>query len=460
MNNDIEKAVTDLRISSTKYARNERYYNGDHDLAFATEKFVNAFGTLFREFALNLCPVVCDAIKDKLHVTGFSVDSFGVMSSPSSRVSPNDSDNSANSVNSATRRIWQSNRMAVRAGEVHKEALKNGDGYVIVWPDPSGKAAIFPQRAANMTVIYGEDSPGVIELAAKCWRDEEKFVRLNLFYPDRIERYVSRSKSEGSLPEASDFVPLRSGLANEETQAGSLRSDSVIPNPYGVVPVFHFANNADIGQHGRSELEAAIPIQDGLNKAVLDMLVAMEFSAYRQRWAAGIEIEYDEAGKPIAPFQAGVDRLWIADSAEAKFGDFAAGELEQFLKVKDGFRIDIASVTGTPLNYLLQTIGDVPSGESLRRSEARFIAKVRDRQGSFGQVWADVMQLALAIDGRPGTRLITEWEDPAPMSEREILENIILKKQIGLPVEQALIEAGYGAADVGEMLKSEFGIGN
>jgi hypothetical protein len=61
----------------------------------------------------------------------------------------------------------------------------------------------------------------------------------------------------------------------------------VVPNPYGVVPVFHFANNADLGMTGRSELEAAMPVQDGLNKSVLDMLVAMEFSAYRQRWAAG-----------------------------------------------------------------------------------------------------------------------------------------------------------------------------
>ena len=51
-----------------------------------------------------------------------------------------------------------------------------------------------------------------------------------------------------------------------------------------------------------------------------------------------------------------------------------------------------------------------------------------------------------------GACLITEWEDPAPMSDREVLENILLKTQIGLPVERALIEAGYGAADVAGMI--------
>ena len=83
--------------------------------------------------------------------------------------------------------------------------------------------------------------------------------------------------------------------------------------------------------------------------------------------------------------------------------------------------------------------------------EAAFVAKVRDRQASFGQVWADVMEFALRIEGRQAVSLITEWEDPSPISERDMLENILLKKQIGLPQEQALIEAGYGKTDAEEM---------
>ena len=69
-------------------------------------------------------------------------------------------------------------------------------------------------------------------------------------------------------------------------------------------------------------------------------------------------------------------------------------------------------------------------------------------------VWADAMAFALMIESQGrAIRLITEWEDPAPVAEREFLENILLKKQIGLPVEQALLEAGYGEADVKAMVK-------
>ncbi len=46
MNKDIEKILADLRLTEERYAKPTRYYDGDHDLAFATQKFENAFGTL------------------------------------------------------------------------------------------------------------------------------------------------------------------------------------------------------------------------------------------------------------------------------------------------------------------------------------------------------------------------------------------------------------------------------
>ncbi len=433
MNTQIEKAIEDLSVNSRRYAKFERYYGGLHELSFATEKFANAFGSQFREFAMNLCPAVCDAVKDKLKITGFAID--------------------AGPPNAGLRaaRIWHDERMGLRSGEVHKEALKNGDAYVIVWPGGNGRARIYPNNAASICVTYDEEAPGTIVSAAKFWRTSHKHTRLNLYFPDRIERYVTAKPGEAALPQASEFVPFIEGASQSPLfEEARLDGGHTIENPFGRVPVFHFANNADIGMPGRSELDAAIPIQDGLNKSVLDMLVAMEFSAFRQRWVAGIEVEYDPDGKAIPPFKSGADRLWVAQDSNSKFGDFEQAELEQFLKVKDSFRIDIASVTGTPLHYLMPHMRGQPSGETLRRSETRFIAKVRDRQAAFGQVWADVMEFALSIDNAGGVRLRTRWEDPSPLTERERLENILLKKEIGLPDEKALVEAGYGRAEPAE----------
>jgi hypothetical protein len=448
MNMHIEQALFNFRTNGGKYSRAERYYNGDHDLAFASAKFENTFGSLFREFALNLCPAICDAVRDKLKIEGFSVSvSRPRVNKGSSQVGGALTHVRATDTET-TDMIWHRNRMYARSGEVHKEALKNGDAYLIVWPDGDGNASIFPNAAPSCTVEYDEEDPGKIVWAAKFWRTREKFTRLNLFYPDRIERYITSKPHEGILPEAKEFVsfvgPQAASPADPEDARGPRAVRHIIQNPYGVVPVFHFANNASIGEFGRSELEDAIPVQDGMNKSVLDMLVAMEFSAYRQRWAAGIEIEYDTEGNLVAPFKAGVDHLWISGNEGARFGDFETANLDGFLKVKDGFRIDIASVTGTPLYYLLPHGRGFASGEAMRKAESRFIAKVRDRQTSFGQVWADVMRFALRIEGEPNVILSTRWEDAASLTEKEMLENLLLKTQLGLSNSEALKEAGYG----------------
>jgi len=455
MNQHIEQAIDNLRRAALRYAKTERYYRGEHDLTFATEKFENAFGTLFREFAMNLCPAICDAVRDKLRISGFGVNAGPRAALPAgvardAELAPQSGAMQAGSLRSDIDHIWFRNRMALRAGEIHKEVLKNGDAYAIVWPNERGEVTIYPHRAASVTVHYNEDSPGEIAWAAKFWRTEDKRVRLNIFYPDRIERYVTKKESESAMPDAGQFT--RYASQDEALQPGSLRSDT-IQNPFGVVPVFHFANNADVGCLGQSELSQAIPIQDGLNKSILDMLVAMEFSAYRQRWAAGIEVEYDDAGKPKQPFNSGADRLWIATDPNTKFGDFSTSNLDQFIKVKDSFRIDMASVTGTPLHYFLQTSKGFASGESLKQNETRFLAKVRDRQAAFGQTWAELMSFALRVTGHPHTELITHWEDPAPTDESVLLENLLLKKQLGVSTEQTLKEAGYGDVDVRRMTK-------
>ena len=153
MNEHIEQAIEQFRNQAGRYRRTKRYYAGEHNLNFASEKFVNTFGELFREFALNLCPAIVDAMKDKLKITGFGVSDLKVANRAGS--------DRAGSLNSrmdkgaltyvratdAIDRIWRANRMAIRAGEIHKEALKNGDAYVIVWPGADGTVQIFPNAA-------------------------------------------------------------------------------------------------------------------------------------------------------------------------------------------------------------------------------------------------------------------------------------------------------------------------
>ncbi|MDI1242967.1 MAG: hypothetical protein PSX80_13715 [bacterium] len=53
------------------------------------------------------------------------------------------------------------------------------------------------------------------------------------------------------------------------------------------------------------------------------------------------------------------------------------------------------------------------------------------------------MSFALRLAGQPDISLITRWEDPSPANQRDVLENLRIKRDLGVPAEQILREAGY-----------------
>lgn len=413
-------ALDALAARAPEYQLRERYYAGDHRLLFATERFRNAFGDLFHAFADNLCRVVVNTIADRLEVVGFSLE---------------EGDEAA--VDAAWE-IWQENRMGHRSKVVHKMALRAGDAYVVVWPDEHGVPRMHPNSALRMAATYDDEQPGVISAAARLWRLGDGRLRLNLYYPDRIEKYATAQTTSDFYSEGA-FRPLE-----EEPE---------IDNPWGVVPVVHIANDTEEGGFGRSELQDVIPLQDALNKAVADMLVAMEYVALPQRWATGLEVDIDPAtGKPKVPFTPGVERVWAVGDADVKFGQFDPANLAQFLDVQNGFRTEIARVSGIPLHYMLLDSGGWPSGEAMKTAEARLTSKVEDAQAAFGNSWEDAMHMALRMLTQDDqTRLSTVWTNPAPRDARTEAETAILRQQLGVSQKQLLQELGYSPEQIDRM---------
>lgn len=419
---DIATALSQLSSRSADYRLYRNYVDGDHRLLFATEKFLSAFGALFRAFSDNLCSKVVDAAADRLILTGFSSET-----------------GDAESISKTAWALWLANRMDLRAAEVHTEALTSGDAYVIVWPDASGQPIIYPNDAAMMTVHYDCETPGSIMWASKCWSGDGGKMRLNLYYSDRIEKYITTKDCSSGMPTNSNgFVPF------ECDEAWPLL------NPYGRVPVFHFANRGKIGAFGRSELCSVIPLQDALNKTVADTLVGMEFMALPQRWATGLETPTDElTGKPKALFIPGADRVWASAGENTKFGQFDAANISQLLAAQDTFRKEIATVSSTPIHFLQPPSGNWPSGEALKTAESEFLAKIGRKQVSLGNNWEDVMSFALRVAGAgEDVRLSAIWKSPAPHSEIDEANTAVLKKQVGISDAQLQREMGYTETEI------------
>jgi hypothetical protein len=421
---DVHWAVEDVRHRAEPYGLYRAYYLGHHRLTFATAKFRNAFGDLFREFADNVCDDVVDEPVDRMQIVGWS--------------------GKTDAVSKAAQDMHDRNRLDARLGNVHRNGFREGDGFVIIWKDPDEVTRWYPQDPDLMAVQYDADRPDLIVKAAKVWKSG-KVWRVTIYYPDRIARWASKGTANGGgLPSAKAFVPYQEIVLDQETGEHTTL-DHETANDSGRCPVFHYPAG-EISRYGRSVLRDVIPLQDALNKSVADMLVGMEFHALPQRWATGVVLERDEQGNEIDPYKGGDNRLWTAGKDQAQFGQFPAADLAALLEVQDGFRLEIARKGALPPHSVnLRGGGAAPSGISLLVAEGKTIKRVLDAERDWGQTHCEAMAYALTMDGVPceAADLEIEWMPPATRDEKALIETLIMKKDLKVSAKQLLLEAGY-----------------
>lgn len=418
MSETVNHALADLHGRLHGYQEAREYYHGNHDLQFASDAFRRAFGGLLKELSYNRCASVVDAIADRIQIDAWE--------------QPGDNTDR----NELAEDIWTANRGDWLAGVVHVEALCAGDAYVIVWPDREGQPRIRPQRADMVTVLYSDDDPDEVEVGVKVWRVQRgefrKHWRVTVYERDVISRFVTKGPTDTMPKKVDGMVPYDDG------------DPAVMTNPYGIVPVIPFPNNQLLpGEHGISELRDVIPLQNGLNKSLSDMVVAAEYVAYPQRYAVGVETTMDPVtGREVEQFEPGVDRIWGVNDPAAKFGEFPAADMEKFIAVQTNWDEMISRVSRIP-TFWLGMRGDFPSGEALKTAEAPFVAKIRDRQVLFGASWQQAMRLALTISGTADTEVEPIFAPPVARSDLEFWQLAQMKKAAGVPDKQIWKEAGY-----------------
>lgn len=425
-----------------KYRKARQYYDGEQEMGFATDKFTNTFGNIFQTFSYNRCGPVVDSMTDRLQLLSFDPVSQKPGAAPA--------DAATDPIRIETERIYRLNRMDRRQNDQIAESLKCGDAYVVVWLDgvaPDGQ--VYPTISVNyadQVVIRFNQDTKTKEAAVKAWQRSDKFWRVTIYTGSFLYKYVTTAKKD-EFPAFSDLVPYQPDPA-EGTEAELWP----LPNPTGVVPVFHFNNNAPEGEYGRSELRDVIPLQDALNKACMDMMVAMEYGAFPQRWATGLQLGIPNpvTGKIPSPFTSGPGEVWTAPK-DGQFGSFEVANLTQFVTIQDSFDSKISNVSRVPEHWLKMSAGSNLSGETLKTAEGPFVAKLEDRQISFGNEWENVFSYALAFMGKIGVMLNAVWKSAELRSDTDKLNEAMLKKQLGWSEDQIQREFGLDQATIDRM---------
>lgn len=421
----LEWAIKAFEDAQENYERYEAYYNGEHELEFATDRWQDVFGNEFEEFADNWCGVVVDALAHRLKITGWDCDD-------------------SKECREAAQDIWDFNDLTNEEQELYVSTITKGDGYAIVWPseDEPGKIDVVVNDALEVNVFYDPADRRKISRAAKHWWDDNGDQHLNLYFTDRTEQYMVPDNVTAAQLAGFDLpdIPLPQGWH---------KSGADIPNTHNLVPVFHFRNRRQNATHGLSEISSVIPVQNAVNKLLMDLMVGSEFGSFRQKWMTG-------AGHPADGWKAGTGRVWATTDPNARFGEFGQIDLEPIMHSIDALVGHIAKITATPMHYL-RTSGDMPSGEALKTAESGLVTKGTARQTQFGSSWTKVMNFAVELKlGKKEPHPITPiWESVETRHDLEQAQTAQLKAVLGIPLEVLWKEHfGYSDEQIEEFKKT------
>lgn len=425
------------RARSADYIRAREYYDGVHrtQLTNRTREFLNLKADA--DFNVNYCPMVVNAKADRLSVSGFDID---------------------DAQKDILWKWWRKNRMDRTQGIVHRASIRDGDAFVLVeWDNVAQMPRFYfePAYAGDgVMVYYSEERRDDIQFASKHWRinygeNAGKMRRLNLYFPDRIEKYISHDDvALGNwMPYMDDetaMMPGRLGncgciwFTDTGTESGKALG----------IPIIHFKHNDNGDCYGISHLANVMPVQDVLNKSMIDLIGAMDVAGFGLLVGTGA----DWTGTKVGP---GAIVSVTKSSSEANLTRLPGDDPAGLLAVYNALVMEIARVSGTPLSYF-QSSGQVAAEGTMKQQEVALVSQVKKSQIDYGNAWEDVLTMARRLynvygeGGMDEDEMIdTVWDEAESRNEMEQVQTLSIKvQQLGVSEEQAQTEMGYDATQI------------
>ena len=340
--------------------------------------------------------------------------------------------------------------------EIYPGTLIDGRSAVIVWPktDDNGRVigvSLDPNPARNILVTYDADDTRRVIRAIKRWVTPGGEERLTLYMPDFIYKF----KIESVSGQVREIDRNSHSFGRSWVQRMVENEPWPLPNPFGEVPVIEFS-----GRFHKSELGDIIPLQDGLNKTLTNMLVTSEYASFRQPYIVTsneepdggwrnspgnvwhIQPEVDIDGRPL-PTQVG--SLDVSDPST-------------YIRIAEFFLQEIAAVSRTPAHYFYLSSrsggrGDAPSGESLRVAETGLVKKVETYQELWEGSWNRVVNLMIRamnnFEQVDPVVIDSHWKHPMAHYKFMLLEEARkMIQELGIPQQIAWRHSGLSEEEV------------
>lgn len=440
----LDSWTADATMQAEKIGIYRRAMEGDYDANLTTQMRrlmnITKSGTL-HEFNANTAPIVVNTEADRIHLTGIEADN-----------------------DTATQwiaDILDDNEIDSLQASVNELALVDGNTFLLVDMEVLNPGTALEKRRVRFThepafdgvngvvVIYATAAAQVPLCAVKVWRVTTESLadttRVNVYYANRIERFISRSATPTTLEKYNDDG---AGEVLAWTLTGQAGGEAI------GVPVVHFRNRgAAYDSYGLSELEPVVPLMNMKNKTLHSLVATCLLNGFPIRALIGAQADAgltpgmiesffakDGSGNVVAP-----DEKMVEWFKAIRLEQWQAAEMTPFLDVLRWVDTQIYDITGTPDD---DNGGDNASGESLKQREAKLIAKIKRYLAGNGTAWEMVAKLAWRVQQAFGavkppayTRFVAQWDAPEVRDDqRFIADTLQLVKEGIIDKETALRE--------------------
>jgi hypothetical protein len=414
---DLTSGLSALNDATPAYIEARTYYEGKSNEKFLSPALAKQLGSSKSDFHFNYCRLIVTSRLDRMEIAS-------VVSE----------DGSADEILGD---IWNRNQLDLEIQDAIEASLVFGDAYLIAGDSEEG-IDIFYNDPLTTRAFYDVENPRKMAYAIKRWAVGEK-LRVNLYYPHETQKWISKGKPTSSMKD-NDFEPFDDGSG-----------EWIVPNDTGKIPVFHLRTGR---MYGTPEHRQAYGPQDSITKLLNTQISNIDFSGAPQRYFLEDPAANDGVN-PVADFgngtadeddeeqtsnlKAGPGGIWSLKGIKA-VGQFDVADPNTFVLPFKTFIESMGTITKTPLHAF--NVGALPSGESLRAAEAPLNKRVASLETLFGGVIADLHEFALEVHGI-SAKVIVKWAPIASYDSKELWETVELKTTAGVPLRQALVEAGY-----------------
>jgi hypothetical protein len=451
----MDDAMRALDAASPGYEKAEQYADGPIKEVFVSRKIKRILADSGVNFQEVLGNVVVDAVADALKITAVLGDS--------------------DPVTQAIAALDKASAMQLVRRQVNQLTTKLGDYYLKAWLRPDGTMQITMVDPRCARVIYSQHDPMTPAYGIHRWVQSGGRTRIDLFYPDRVESYISKETLAARAGRA-----VKSALGKAITSADfepytvEGNSSNKVEHAFGRPPLFHFSTDLP-GEYGCPEHKPFYGTQDILLKLSLSHVTNIDFLTLPQRWAIlqeGVDTTEaedvdatqfsftDDPNQRVrqregtANVKSEPGSLWLQRGVKS-FGQFEPAAASGFIDPAE-FHLKIGATTcRTPLHYFDGMGGGLPSGESLKVAMEPLVTKRGERRDTLDHHWRVFYLSILKVLGFPDATVDIRWCPVESTSEAATWSVVGQKQTNGVPQDQTLIEAGYDKETVDDWRKTK-----